>query len=146
MYRRCSAGIKISKICLRNVNISILLLECAAYLRWCWLIVFAESFIISRDLIIPWHNRRRLLLFRDTECEVRFGWCQLSLLLNDFTIIYGKNLTFLDRITDVFRRLCVLLPFWTQWLLLQVVIILNKYLAYRRSLLGYLLKNYIWCL
>ena len=52
-FRRCHYGVESSKICLRYMHISILLLESAADLWRSGLIVFAESFFICLDLVIP---------------------------------------------------------------------------------------------
>ena len=56
IYSGCHALEEISKICLRDMVASILLLKSASYLWSCRLIVFTESFII-RDMIIRRNDR-----------------------------------------------------------------------------------------
>ena len=144
MFRRFYAWKENSKICLRDSHIFPLLLKRASNLWWSWLIVSAERFIV-RDVIISRYNRRRLLFLIDSKGIVRIRWhlfLHLSLLLNDVSFIYRKNLNFLDGIADILN-FCIILPFLTQWHLLQIVIILMNYLTYWINFLWQFLKDYI---
>jgi hypothetical protein len=144
MYRRCYAWVENSKICLSDLQIFPLLLKRTSNLWGSRLIVSAERFIV-RDVIIYWYNRRRLLFLIDSKSIVRIRWyllLHLSLLLNDISFIYRKNLNFLVGIADILN-FCIILPFWTQWHLLQVVIILMNYLTYWINFLWQFLKDYI---